>query len=289
MPVFYLTLIIDNQQAINILSNKTNRTIMKAIWKGSISFGLVNIPIKLYSGTNSHNINLDMIRQKDKCAIQYVRVCKKDGQEVPWDEIAKGYRKENGDYVVLDKDDFAKISPEKTQTIDIFEFIKEDEIPSKYLEKPYIVEPSKDAKKVYALLREALKKSEKVGLCKFVMRTTQHLGILKVEDDAILLIQIRFNDELRDPEEATLIPTDIKISKKELDMALTIIDQLTDSFDPSKYKDTYKEELIKMIKKKSAAKGAEKPAAPARKRKASTGAKDDLLEQLKASLAAIKN
>jgi DNA end-binding protein Ku len=261
---------------------------MKAIWKGSISFGLVNIPIKLYSGTNVHAIDLDMIRQKDKCAIKYIRVCKKDGKEVPWDEIAKGYRKENGDYVVIDKNDFAKISPEKTQTIDIFEFIKEEEIPSKYLEKPYIIEPAKEAKKTYALLREALKKSEKVGLCKFVMRTTQHLGILKVEDDAILLIQIRFNDELRDPEEATLIPTDVTISKKELDMALTIIDQLTDSFDPSKYKDTYKEDLIKMIKKKASAKGTEKPAAPARKRKA-PAAKDDLLEQLKASLAAIKN
>lgn len=263
---------------------------MKAIWKGSISFGLVNIPIRLYSGTNSHRINLDMVRQKDKCAIQYVRVCKKDGKEVPWDEIAKGYRKENGDYIILDKDDFKKLAPEKTQTIDIFEFIKEEEIPSKYLEKPYIIEPAKEAKKVYALLREALKKSEKVGLCKFVMRTTQHLGILKVEDDAILLIQIRFNDELRDPEEATLIPTDIKIAKKELDMALNIIDQLTDTFDPSKYKDTYKDEMIKMIKKKSAEKAGEKKVAtPTRKRKSATGAKDDLLEQLKASLAAIKN
>lgn len=230
-----------------------------------------------------------MIRQKDKCNIAYVRVCKKDGKEVPWDEIAKGYRKENGDYVIIDKDDFAKVAPEKTQTIDIFEFIKEEEIPSKYLEKPYIVEPAKEAKKVYALLREALEKSGKVGLCKFVMRTTQHLGILKVEEDAILLIQIRFNDELRDPHEAPMIPHDITISKKELDMALTIIDQLTEKFDPSKYKDTYKEELIKMIKKKAAAKGDEKPKAAPRKRKTATGAKDDLLEQLKASLAAIKN
>jgi len=261
---------------------------MKAIWKGSISFGLVNIPIKLYSGTNSHNINLDMIRQKDKCAIQYVRVCKKDGKEVPWDEIAKGYKKENGDYVILDKADFEKVQPEKTQTIDIFEFIKEEEVPSKYLEKPYIIEPEKTAKKVYALLREALKKTQKVGLCRFVMRTTEHLGILKVEDDAILLIQIRFNDELRDPKEAELIPTDITISKKELDMAVTIIDQLTDTFDPSKYKDTYKEELVKMIKKKAATKPGEKEPAPVKRRKKAAD-KDNLLEQLKASLAAIKN
>ncbi|MNK36170.1 putative DNA repair protein YkoV [compost metagenome] len=260
---------------------------MKAIWKGSISFGLVNIPVRLYSGTTQHRLELDMIRKKDKCAIQYVRVCKKDGKEVPWDDIAKGYRKENGDYVILDKSDFAKAAPEKTQTVDIFEFIKEEEIPSKYLEKPYLVEPAKEAKKVYALLREALRKSEKVGLCKFVMRTTEHMGILKVEDDVILLIQIRFNDELRDPEEINL-PSDIKITKKELDMALSIIDQLTDTFDPSKYKDTYKAELIKMIKKKATAKpNAKEPVAKRTDKK--TNAKDDLLEQLKASLAAIKN
>jgi DNA end-binding protein Ku len=260
---------------------------MKALWKGSISFGLVHIPIKLYSGTQTHRIALDMVRQKDKCAIQYVRVCKKDGKEVPWEDIAKGYRKENGDYVVLDKNDFAKVLPEKTQSLDIFEFINEDEIPSKYLEKPYITEPAKEAKKVYALLREALRKSGKVGLCKFVMRTTEHLGILKVEDDAILLIQIRFQDELRDPDEAGLIPKDIKITKKELDMAMSIIDQLTDTFDPSKYKDTYKAELIKMIKKKASAKPGKEPAPVKRRR--TPAAKDDLLEQLKASLAAIKN
>lgn len=260
---------------------------MRAIWKGSISFGLVNIPIKLYSGTQSHRVNLDMVRQKDRCKIEYVRVCKKDGKEVAWDDIAKGYRKENGDYIIIDKSDFERIAPEKTETIDIFEFIKEEEIPVKYLEKPYILEPEKSAKKVYALLREALKKSEKVGLCRFVMRTTQHLGILKVEEDAILLIQIRFNDELRDPDEAGLIPKDITISKKELDMAMSIIEQLTDKFEPEKYKDTYKEDLVKMIKAKAKTKGDEKPAAPARRRK-KTAEKDDLLDQLKASLAAIK-
>ncbi len=263
---------------------------MKALWKGGISFGLVNIPVRLYSGSVTHRIDLDMIRKKDQCAIEYVRVCKKDGKEVPWDEIAKGYKKENGDYVVLDKDDFAKLKPEKTQTIEIFEFVLEDEIPAQYLEKPYIVEPEKQASKVYSLLRAALKKSGKVGLAKFVLRTSEHLGILKVQDDAILLIQIRFDQDLRDPKEAT-IPTDIKIEKKELDMAMNIIEQLTEKFEPEKYKDTYKDEMLQMIKKKAAEKpkkkGAkEKPeAAPKPKKEA----KDDLLEQLRASLEAIKN
>lgn len=261
---------------------------MKALWKGGISFGLVNIPVKLYSGSVTHRIDLDMIRKKDHCAIEYVRVCKKDGKEVPWDEIAKGYRKENGDYIVLDKDEIAKAMPEKTQTIDIFEFVLEDEIPSQYLEKPYLVEPEKAAAKTYALLRAALKKSGKVGLCKFILRQSEHLGILKVEDDAILLIQIRFDQDLRDPKEIKL-PTGITIQKKELDMAMTIIDQLTDKFEPEKYKDTYKDELLKLIKKKSK-EPAKKVPVTAQRRKAKTKEKgDDLLEQLKASLKAMKN
>ncbi|MDR6968358.1 DNA end-binding protein Ku [Flavobacterium arsenatis] len=263
---------------------------MKALWRGGISFGLVNIPVRLFSGSVTHRIDLDMIRKKDQCAIQYVRVCKKDGKEVSWDDIAKGYKKENGDYVILDKEDFAKAMPEKTQTIDIFEFVLEDEIPSQYLEKPYIVEPEKAANKTYALLRAALKKSGKVGLCKFVLRSTEHLGILKVEDDAILLIQIRFDQDLRDSSEAK-IPTNIKIEKKELDMALTIIDQLTEKFEPEKYKDTYKDELMKLIKKKSKAPKGKKTTTKETEAKPKTSktAADDLLEQLKASLEAIKN
>ncbi len=260
---------------------------MKALWKGGITFGLVNIPVRLFSGSVTHRIDLDMVRKKDQCAIEYVRVCKKDGKEVPWDEIAKGYRKENGDYIILDKDDFAKAMPEKTQTIEIFEFVLEDEIPSQYLEKPYIVEPDKAAAKTYALLRAALKKSGKVGLAKFVLRSSEHLGILKVEDNAILLIQIRFDQDLRDPMEAK-IPGDITIQKKELDMAINIIDQLTEKFEPEKYKDTYKDELLKMIKKKAAAPKEKSPILKERRAKSKTAKSDDLLEQLKASLQAIK-
>ncbi|AWG26463.1 Ku protein [Flavobacterium kingsejongi] len=260
---------------------------MKAIWKGGISFGLVNIPVRLYSGATTHRIDFDMIRKKDQCAIQYVRVCKKDGKEVSWDDIAKGYRKENGDYIILDKADFAKAAPEKTQTIDIFEFVKEEEIPSKYLEKPYIVEPAKEAQKTYTLLREALKKTEKVGLAKFVIRTTEHLGILKVEDDVILLIQMRFDEDLRDPHEAK-IPGKSTVSKKELDMAISIVDQLTEKFEPEKYKDTYKKELLDMIQKKSKVKTEKKEAKPVKSKK-ENAASDDLLEQLKASIEALKN
>ncbi|RZJ72152.1 Ku protein [Flavobacterium sp.] len=261
---------------------------MRALWKGGISFGLVNIPVKLYSGSQSHRVDLDMIRKKDQCQIEYVRVCKKDGKEVPWDEIAKGYKKENGDYVILDKADIASAMPEKTQTIDIFEFVKEDEIPSRYLEKPYFIEPDKIAMKTYALLRDALKKSGKVGLCKFIIRSSEHLGILTPQDDAIVLVQIRFEEDLRDPNELKLPTAKISVTKKELDMAMTIIDQLTDKFEPEKYKDTYKAELIKLIKKKSAAKG-KKVAVAEPKAKKERHPADDLLDQLRASLEAIKN
>ena len=272
--------------AINFLNFKK----MKALWKGGISFGLVNIPVRLYSGSVTHRIDLDMIRKKDQCAIQYVRVCKQDGKEVPWDEIAKGYKKENGDYVILDKSDFEKAMPEKNQTIEIFEFVLEDEIPAQYLEKPYIVEPTKEAAKTYALLREALKKSGKVGLAKFVLRTAPHLGILKVENEAILLIQIRFDQDLRDPFEAK-IPTSVKLVKKEVDMALSIIDQMTEKFEPEKYKDTYKEDLLAIIKKKESAKSIKKTSST--KKSSSSKDKeegaDDLLELLRASLDTIKN
>ncbi len=263
---------------------------MKAIWKGNISFGLVNIPIRLYSGSVSHRVELDMIRKKDQCSIQYVRVCKKDGKEVSWDDIAKGYKKEDGDYVIIDEADFAKAMPEKTQTIDIFEFVMEKDIPSQYLEKPYIVEPAKEARKTYTLLREALKKSGKAGLAKYVIRSAEHLGILKVENDAIMLIQMRFDQDLRDPGEAN-IPADMKIEKKELDMALSIIDQLTGDFEPEKYKDTYKDELLKIIKKKAAQKTTRKKTDTddEPKPKVKKEASNDLLDQLKASLEAIKN
>lgn len=262
---------------------------MKAIWKGGISFGLVNIPVRLYSGAVSHTIDMDMIRKKDNCPIQYVRICKNDGKEVPWEDIAKGYKKEDGDYVVLDREDIEKLMPEKMQSIDIFEFVLEDEIPSQFLEKPYIVEPEKQASKVYALLREALKKSGKVGLARYVLRTAEHIGILKAEGDAILLIQMRFEEDLRDPNEAK-IPTDIKIQKKELDMAMTIISQLTEKFEPGKYKDTYRDELLKLIKKRASEKGKKKPAkATDTKVKAKKAPQDDLLEQLRMSLEAIKN
>lgn len=264
---------------------------MKAIWKGNISFGLVSIPIRLYSGSVSHRIDLDMIRKKDQCEIQYVRVCKKDGKEVPWDDIAKGYKRENGDYIIIDEKDFAKALPEKTQRIDIFEFVMEDDIPSQYLEKPYIVEPAKEARKTYVLLRETLKKSGKCGLAKYVIRSAEHLGILKVEGDAILLIQMRFDQDLRDPAEAN-IPGDMKLEKNELAMAMSIVDQMSGEFEPEKYKDTYKDELLKIIRKKE----KEKPGKKAKSAdsseeqpKAKKGAADDLLEQLKASLEAIKN
>lgn len=257
---------------------------MRAIWKGGISFGLVYIPIRLYSASTQHRIELDMVREGDMCPIKYMRVCQSDGKEVAWEDIVKGYEYRKGDYVILSDEDFERANPKKTKTIDIFEFVSEKDVGGKYLEKPYFIEPAPEAAKTYALLRDALKKSGKVGLAKYVLRSSEHLGILKVEGDLIMLLQIRFQNDLREPDGLKL-PDDVKPSKKELDMALLMIEQMSAPFEPEKYKDTYKEELMKIIQEKM----GKKPKKKAKKEEEpETTEADRLLEQLKASLEAMQ-
>jgi DNA end-binding protein Ku len=223
---------------------------MKSIWSGSISFGLVNIPIKLYTASERKNLSFDMLHKKDLSPIGYMRVCKADGTEVPYKEIVKGYEFRKGDYVVLTDEDFKRADVKKTNTIEIVDFVKEAEVPSEYFEKPYYLEPAKGAAKVYALLREALKKSKKVGVAKFVLKTQEHLAVLKPEGNLLILDQIRFQHEIREPSELN-IPKDEKVTQKELDLALSLIDQLSAHFQPQKYKDTYTEELKEIINKKA--------------------------------------
>ena len=223
---------------------------MRAIWTGAISFGLVNIPVRLYSAVNSQGLNFDMLSKKDLSPIRYARIATSDGKEVPYKDIVKGYEIEKGQYVVLDKKDFDSAAPEKTKTIDIVDFVMEEEIDTIFFEKPYFLEPDKNATKPYALLREALRQSKKVGLAKFVLRNRESLAILKTSGDAIILQQMRFNDEIRKAEDLNL-PSSTAVSKKEVDTALKLIEQLTEKFDPTLFKDTYTEELLKIIEAKS--------------------------------------
>ncbi|HKB84847.1 MAG TPA: Ku protein [Ignavibacteriaceae bacterium] len=223
---------------------------MRAIWSGTISFGLVNIPVRLFSGSESHTLDLDMLRKDDLCPVKYARVCRSDGKEIPYENIVKGYKYKKGDYVVLEKEDFEKANVEKTNSIDIQEFVKENEVDTIFYEKPYYLEPDKGGDKPYALLREALKKSKKVGIANFVMRNREHIAVLKPYGDLLLLNQLRYHDEIRDSEELNL-PGSKVVNDKELKMALSLIDQSTAKFKPKDYKDTYIEDLKKIIESKA--------------------------------------
>ncbi len=250
---------------------------MRPIWTGAIGFGLVNIPVKLYSATESSNISLTMLDKKDNANIKYLRINEKTGKEVKWDSIVKGY-KLDGNYIVLDDKDFEAASAKKTKTIEISDFVKETEISSMYYETPYYLEPDKSGTRPYKLLQEALLKTKKVGVASFVMRNKESLAILRPEKDVIVLNRIRFEEEIRSTDELTL-PQTTEVKPAELKMAITLIDQLTGKFDISKYKDTYNGELLKLIKAKA---GGRKITVP--QMRVVHSKTQDLMEQLKASL-----
>jgi DNA end-binding protein Ku len=248
----------------------------RAIWKGGISFGLVYIPVKLYSGSVSHDVDFNMLRQGDQCPIKYMRVCEKDGKEVPWDKIIKGTKMDDF-YVTLTDEDFEKARSGKSESIDIEDFVKTEEINPRYFEKPYLLEPEKGAGKTYNLLRTAIYESKMAGISRFVLRNREHLALLMADEKVIYLAQMRFHDELRQASELKI--PDTKPKKTELDMALKLIKQMSKPFDPAAYKDTYEKNLKKIIKAKASNKEVKKKVD-----KPEITAVDDLLEQLKMSL-----
>lgn len=250
---------------------------MRPIWTGAIGFGLVNIPVKIYSATQSSDLNLDMLDKKDHAHIKYMRVNESSGKEVPWENIVKGYKYHN-DYVILDDKDFETANAKKTKTIEISDFVKEEEISSLYYETPYYLEPDKSGTRPYVLLLNALKKTKKVGIATFVMRNKEALAIVRADKNVIVLNKIRFEEEIRDPDELQL-PKNAAIKPAELKMAVTLIDQLTAKFDISKYKDTYNSELLKLIKAKAGGKKIKIP-----ELKVVHSKSKDLMDQLKASL-----
>jgi DNA end-binding protein Ku len=252
---------------------------MRPLWTGAIGFGLVNIPVKLYSATQGSELELDMLDKKDHSNIRYVRVNEKTGKEVKWENIVKGYLL-NKKYVVLDQKDFETASAVKTKSIDISDFVSLSEVDSVYYETPYYIVPDRSGARAYALLKEALEKTGKAGVATFVMRNKEALAILKPSKNAIILNKIRFEEEIRDTRDLG-IPAKAAVKPAELKMAISLISQLSGKFNISKYKDTYTEQLLKVIKAKS--KGA-KPAAPHLKVVHSTT--KDLMSQLKASLGA---
>jgi DNA end-binding protein Ku len=251
---------------------------MRSIWSGSISFGLVNIPVKLNSAVEaSEGLDFDMLSKKDLAPIRYARIDSKTGKEGPWKDIVKGFQYTKGKYVVVTDEDFAKASPEKSKTIDIIQFVKEEEIDPIFYEKPYYLIPDKGADKSYQLLIKALEETKTVGLAEFMLRNRMHICALKAYDGVLLLNQMRYHEEIREVPEVDKKGT--KISPKEIQLATKLIHQLTEAFDPAAFKDTYVSELKKVIKAKAAGKDIH-IAEP----KKATATVKDLMEVLKQSL-----
>ena len=228
----------------------------RAIWKGSISFGLVNIPIALYPATRREELKFRLLRKTDLSPVNYKRVAEKDGKEVPWDQIVKGYEYEKGRYVLLQDEDFQRVDIEATQTVDIQDFVELDEIDPIFFYKPYYLEPQKGGDKAYALLRDALKDSKKVGMAKVVIKTREYLAGVKPEDGALVLELMHFADELADASKLH-IPKKVEVGKREMTMAKSLIDSMSSKWNPEKYKDDYREALMEVIEAKVEAGGKE--------------------------------
>jgi len=226
---------------------------MRALWSGSIGFGLVNIPVRLFSATYERGLNFDMLHKTDLGRIHYSRVCSVEDKVVSYDEIVKGYEYEKGKYVVLTDKDFEKVNVEKCSTISIVSFVDQVNIDPVYFEKPYFLEPGKNADRAFVILRDALEESKKVGIATYVLREREHIGVLRAYDDFLVLNQLRYADEIRKPV-GLRRPDRERISKNEQEIAETLIQHLSTPFKIEEYKDEYRRELLKMIRQKASGK-----------------------------------
>lgn len=250
-----------------------------AIWTGSINFGLVTIPVKLFPAVREHDIHFNQLHAKDKGRIQYKRVCSVDGKEVPWEDIVKGYEYEKDHYVILDDEDLKSVAVEATQSVDIVQFVNLSEINPMHFDKPYYLEPEKKGHHAYALLREALRKSGKVGVAKVVIRTKEYLAVLKPQGDALILELMRFADEIVPTEDFKFPEMSEKVPAPELKMANMLIDSMTAAFNAGDYKDEYVEAVMKMIEDRARGKAAKKAVRRAAKPATSVSDIVDVLQQ----------
>jgi DNA end-binding protein Ku len=228
----------------------------RGIWTGALSFGLVNIPVEVHTAVRDHRPRFRLLHDKDKSPINYERVCQKEGEPVAWKDLVKGYEYEKGRFVILTKDDFAAAALEKTRRIDILDFVKGESIDDRFFDTPYYLTPGKGGDVAYGLLREAIRETGRIGIAKFIMREVQHLAAVEVVDEALVLSTLRFDDELVDV--GTLkLPKRTPVKKKELDMAVSLVESLADEWQPEKYTDDYLENLMKVIKAKMKGKRAD--------------------------------
>jgi len=258
-----------------------------SIWKGSISFGLLNIPVTLQKAQEEDDISFKMLDEKDMSPIKYKKVNAKDGQEVPWERIVKGYEYEKGQFVIITKEDLKAANPRASQTIDIEDFVEFDEIDLMFLEKPYYLVPQKSGLKGYFLLVEALKKTNKVAISKIVIRTKQHLAMIMAKDDYLILELMRFGHEVLHIDEVDYLGSieKPKFSPKEVKMAEELIEGMTAKWNPEQYKDTYAEEVMGMIQTKvEAGEGQEIDWGLPKEEQGNTSKVVDLMPLLKKSL-----
>ena len=251
----------------------------RPLWKGSISFGLVNIPIELHTAVRDHRPKFRMLHAKDKSPVKFERVCVRDGKPVAWEDLVKGFEYQKGHFVVMSKEDFQTAALEKTRTIDIVDFVKAEAIDDRFFETPYYLVPAKGGERAYALLRDAIRESGRIGISKFILRDSQHLAAVEVIENAIVLTVMRFADELVDVGQFDFPASDGE-RKAELDMAKALVNSLAAEWDPSKYTDQYRENLMRLIQSK--VKGKEVTLEPmAEPRQAEVV---DLMERLRRSL-----
>ena len=221
----------------------------RAMWKGAIAFGLVNIPVELYSATRDHRPKFRLLHAKDESPVHYERVCQSEGKPVGWEDLVKGYEYEKGQFVVITKDDFKTAALTKTKTVDILDFVDPGEVDERYFETPYYLLPGKGADRAYALIREALRESGKIGIAKIILRDAQHLAALEAIDDALVLTMMRFADELADLGEFRF-PKAGDIRPAEMKMAKQLVGSLSAKWEPEKYTDEYRDNLMRIIKAK---------------------------------------
>jgi len=252
----------------------------RSLWKGSISFGLVSIPIELHTAVHDHRPKFRMLHAKDRSPVRFERVCIRDGHPVAWEELVKGYEYQKGHFVVMTKEDFQAAAVERTRTIDIIDFVKSDEIDDRYFETPYYLVPAQGGDRAYALLREAIRETGRIGIAKFILRDAQHLAAVEVIDDALVLTVMRFADELVDESQFTFPKPEVR--KPDLDIAKALVNGLAAGWDPMKYSDQYRENLMRIIKGKVKGRAVTLEA-PSEPRQAEVV---DLMERLRKSLAA---
>src|SRR5215472_11797598 len=233
---------------------------MRAIWKGNISFALVSIPISLFSATRRNELSFHYLHKKDMSTVSYKRFCDAEGAEVPWEELTRGYEYEKDQYVEMTDEDLDKADVELTKTIQIQEFVQEEEIDPVYFDKPYYLEPQKGGERAYALMRDALAQSKKVCIAKVVLKSREHLAAVKSVRNMLTLQMMRFAHEIVDAGSLNL-PKAAEISKKEMDLANMLINSMSDKFEPSKYKDDYYDKVLEIIQMKLAGVAPQAPAA----------------------------